>query len=306
MSASIELTAFARIVQRIDPTYKLRRAWALTGGVSAQVTALEVARDDGDMHKLIVRQHGTVDLAHNQHIAADEYKLLRQLHARGLPAPMAYDYDESGAILPSPYVVIAFIEGATDFTPANLTTYIEQIAAQLATLHRLDLATLDVAFLPDQAARYAARSMEQPTVIDEMLHEARIRAALRASLPLPQHNKSVLLHGDYWPGNILWKDSQLVGIIDWEDAAKGDPLADVANARFELLWALGMDAMHAFTEHYRSLNPIDFSLRPYWDLYAAVRPISKITEWAANADAERQMRERHQWFTARAFAQLSG
>ena len=26
-----------------------------------------------------------------------------------------------------------------------------------------------------------------------------------------------LLHGDYWPGNVLWKNGALVGVIDWED-----------------------------------------------------------------------------------------
>jgi aminoglycoside phosphotransferase (APT) family kinase protein len=40
----------------------------------------------------------------------------------------------------------------------------------------------------------------------------------------------VLLHGDFWPGNALWRDGALVAILDWEDAAIGDPLADVANA----------------------------------------------------------------------------
>jgi aminoglycoside phosphotransferase (APT) family kinase protein len=35
-----------------------------------------------------------------------------------------------------------------------------------------------------------------------------------------------LLHGDYWPDNTLWRDGRLVCVIDWEDAALGDPLAD--------------------------------------------------------------------------------
>jgi aminoglycoside phosphotransferase (APT) family kinase protein len=38
-----------------------------------------------------------------------------------------------------------------------------------------------------------------------------------------------VLHGDYWPGNVLWRDGRLVGVIGWEEAAFGDPLADLAN-----------------------------------------------------------------------------
>ncbi len=34
---------------------------------------------------------------------------------------------------------------------------------------------------------------------------------------------------------MLWKDGQLVAVIDWEDAPLGDPLADVANSRLESL-----------------------------------------------------------------------
>ena len=64
--------------------------------------------------------------------------------------------------------------------------------------------------------------------------------------PLSQQNRSVLLHGDFWPGNILWRDGQIVGVIDWEDAAFGDPLADIANTRLELLWAFGVEAMRQF------------------------------------------------------------
>jgi aminoglycoside phosphotransferase (APT) family kinase protein len=36
-------------------------------------------------------------------------------------------------------------------------------------------------------------------------------------------------------------------VLDWEDAAIGDPLADVANVRLELLWARGIEAMEPFT-----------------------------------------------------------
>ena len=84
-----------------------------------------------------------------------------------------------------------------------------------------------------------------------------MRDVLEAVWPLPQSNRSVLLHGDFWPGNILWKDGQLVGIIDWENAAVGDPLADVANSRLEMLWAFGNDAMQSFTSQYQTVTTID-------------------------------------------------
>ena len=36
-----------------------------------------------------------------------------------------------------------------------------------------------------------------------------------------------------------WCHNRIVAVIDWEDAALGDPLADVANARLEVLMHFG-------------------------------------------------------------------
>jgi aminoglycoside phosphotransferase (APT) family kinase protein len=47
------------------------------------------------------------------------------------------------------------------------------------------------------------------------------------------------LHGDYWPGNLLWNDGKLAAVLDWEDAERGDPLADIALARLDICWAFG-------------------------------------------------------------------
>ncbi len=100
----------------------------------------------------------------------------------------------------------------------------------------------------------AAKISSPPATLDDSLAEGRIRAALEAAWPWPQQNTSALLHGDYWPGNILWRDGRLVGVIDWEDAALGDPLADLANSRLEIFWAFGGDVMHDFTRRYTALS----------------------------------------------------
>lgn len=96
-----------------------------------------------------------------------------------------------------------------------------------------------------------------------------------------------------------------MAVIDWEDAAVGDPLADVANCRIELLWAFGSDAMHRFTDHYRSMTAIDVSNLPYWDLWAALRPIAGIANWGLDAAAKQAIREGHRAFVAQAFQALS-
>jgi aminoglycoside phosphotransferase (APT) family kinase protein len=305
MTASKKDQKFEQLVQKLDPHSKLLHAWQLKGGVSAQMTALEIERPGGQTTKMIVRRHGDVDLKQNPHIAADEFKLLQILQSVGLATPAPYYLDRSGEIFPTPYVVIEYIEGKPEFAPAGITDLIPQLATHLARIHNVDCSNLDLSFLPKQEKRYTKKLRERPANIDESLEEGRIRDILESVWPLSQQNTSVLLHGDFWPGNILWKDGQLIAVIDWEDAELGDPLADVANSRLEILWAFGIDAMHSFTHHYTSMTTIDFTNLAFWDLFAALRPASKLSEWAADDIAEKRMRERHRLFITQAFKKLS-
>ncbi len=305
MTTSKEDKKFEQLVQKIDPQNRLLRTWRLEGGVSAQVTALEIERPDRHTKKLIVRQHGAVDLKRNPHVAADEFKLLHILHSVGLATPTPYHLDQSGEIFSTPYVVIEYIEGKPEFAPANLPDLILQLAMHLSRIHTIDCSNLDVSFLPKQEEIYAETLRERPTNVDDAFDEGRIRDTLESVWPVPQVNESVLLHGDFWPGNTLWKDGQLVAVIDWEDAALGDPLADVANSRLEILWAFGVDAMQHFTHQYRSMATIDVTNLPYWDLCAALRQVPKISEWGLDGITEKAMREGLRFFIAQAFAKLS-
>ncbi len=292
---------FAQLAQKIVPQSKLLHTWPLTGGVSAQVTAFELQHPDGQIQKMIVRQHGATDLKHNPQIAADEFKLLQILQSVGLAAPKPYYFDQSGQLFSTPYVVIEYIEGEPAFAPVDIADLVFQLATHLAQIHRVDPSPLDLAFLPLVGKGFGQR----PATLDHALDEGRIRDALEASWPLAQQNRSGLLHGDFWPGNVLCKDGRIVAVIDWEDAKLGDPLVDLANSRLEILWAFGRDAMHSFTQHYQAMLPIDFSNLAYWDLCAALRPASKLAGWGLDAHTEQAMRQAHKWFINQAFAALS-
>ena len=111
MSTSPPDNRFQRLAHTLAPGSQLLRTWVLHGGVSAQVTALELRHSDGRIQRLVVRQHGAVDRQHNPRIAADEFRLLQTLHAAGLPVPRPYYVDQSGALFPTPYIVIEYIEG---------------------------------------------------------------------------------------------------------------------------------------------------------------------------------------------------
>ena len=101
--------------------------------------------------------------------------------------------------------------------------------------------------------------------------ERRIDELLVSAGPLAEGNAPALLHGDYWPGNSMWREEKLVAVIDWEDAELGDPLIDLARSRAEIVWIFGVEAMELFTREYQSLMAVDYNNLPYWDLCAVLR-----------------------------------
>jgi aminoglycoside phosphotransferase (APT) family kinase protein len=91
--------------------------------------------------------------------------------------------------------------------------------------------------------------------------------------PQTQQNEQVLPHGDYRPGNVLWRHGKLVAVINWEDASVGDPLLDLAIGRLGIAWIFGLDAGQAFTYHYQAIKQVDGGNLPYWDSCPALRLI---------------------------------
>ena len=296
----VHVEAFSRLLQRFAPGRRLLRSWRLRGGVSAEVTALEYETETGEQHRAVARRHGPADLASDPQIAQHEFRLLRFVTAAGIPAPTPLWVDDSCDLFETPILVVSFVEGEIDLNPVDLSGSLQQLAAVLAQIHAVDISHAGLDFLPRQAGHSGA----PPALLDTSLREDEIRAAL-ASMPPPQRRTPVLLHGDFWPGNVLWRAGRLAGVIDWEDAAVGDPLADVANARLEILWAFGHEAMADFTQDYQSVTGQDFTGLPYWDLYAALRPAGKLESWGLAPDVMQNMIQRHQHFVEKALEDMS-
>lgn len=295
---------FKQLIQEFLPDSQLLKIESLTGGISTQTTKLEVKLSDGSKKKFVVRQHGERDRASNPNIARDEFKLLQALYQSDVPT--AKPYHVSDDVFDYPCIVLEYIEGQAEFTPENLENTIKKMADALISIHSIPNAETTFDFLPAQSLRYTYRLKNPPAKIDESLSEGQIRDALKSVWELPEVNERVLLHGDYWAGNVLWKKCQLVAAIDWEDAMLGDPLADLGDSRIAILWSFGREAMTQFTEHYQSkMHHLDYRYLPYWDLCATLRPISQFSNWANNADHEKMMRREHHWLVNQALSKIN-
>jgi aminoglycoside phosphotransferase (APT) family kinase protein len=239
-------------------------------------------------------------------IVTSEYRLLTLSAALGLRAPRPYFQD-----LDALAVGLEYIEGAPDFAPKNMADMLDQMAMELARIHRVP-ATAELEFLPRANAAFERELANAPERLDTTLGEERLRAVLRELWPW-NGNPDVLLHGDYWPGNLLWNDGRLAAVLDWEEARIGDPLFDIAISRLDLVWAFGDDAMVEFTERYRTHATIDWENLARWDLAVALRPMSNLPRWVTSYAAPpirrpdvtlETMRDGHRRFVERALRSL--
>lgn len=296
---------FQTIVEKIFPGAKLLATSSMEGGISAQITLLDIRLASNNKQKLVVRQYGQANLAADPHIAMHERDLLKILRSNNLPVPESFYADESGKILSTPYLVVSFIAGKTIEEPVNLIDFVRQMAEFLAKLHSYTVNT-DITFLQNQADIATKRIKNAPPRLDDSLSEGRIRNALTKIWPIKQVNEPAVLHGDFWPGNTLWNDNKLVGVIDWEDALIGDPLADLANARLELLMHFGPEVNDNFTNYYKELMPnLDYSNLSYWDLYSALKPAGRMADWGLDNTTLHKLQAGHKIFVDRAIDELA-
>jgi aminoglycoside phosphotransferase (APT) family kinase protein len=296
------------ILLRAFPECSVESCEELRGGISCRAVVARLVLADGARQQVVVRRPQYASPGETLRVVRCEHQILLLCAELGIAAPRPLHLDISASAL-----VLAYIEGTPDFAPRDPEDMVRQLARQLALIHGMDPGTQLQLQHRNVSAR---RNIEHvPERLDESLDEGRIRARLARLWPWPQYNPDCVLHGDYWPGNTLWQDGKLVAAIDWEEAELGDPLADIAITRLDLLWAFGPEVMQLFTSCYRAQTHLDWRNLPCWDLCVALRPMSNLARWVESFVAppisrpdvtEAHMRKAHRAFVMQALQRLDG
>jgi aminoglycoside phosphotransferase (APT) family kinase protein len=242
-------------------------------------------------------------------IARTEAYLMRAAGKAGIPAPTPVHVDTKNE--PPDYLVTTFLPGEQSRDGAFLTVHADVAAEMLARIHTIALPPLPDLVLLHGAITEKVGFEHRAENMDAAAEEPAIREALRAHWP-PPFNAPCQLHGDFWPGNILWEAGAISAVLDWEDALIGDPLYDLAIARLDWLWVAGPEGAWAFTESFFAARPnLNWDALPLWDLVAATRPLYGFAEWATGWDdfdrpdiTEAAMRDAHKWFVRQALDAL--
>lgn len=293
----LTLATFEAVAERAFSDAEVLHVERLTGGVSADVYRLDLSTRDAGRRSVVLRVHGAT---HSGHPATLEYELLQALHNAGVPVAEPLGLDVTGEIIPEPYLMMAFVDEASTSVQVDNATYFQQLAAVLREIHNAPVQALPA--LP-------VRSDPVPELIGFLPEEAkwrRVREFLRELGAAPYRGPHQLLHGDFWPENLLWRRGELAAILDWEDAATGDPLSDVACCRLELRYLYGQEGVEIFTRAYFGGDPSDLDRLALWQLYVASAAHKYMVHWGLPPEKESHMHEVALMSMDEAAARLAG
>ncbi|WP_224366419.1 phosphotransferase family protein [Hyalangium versicolor] len=265
----------------------------LSGGAIQENWALDVAFTGGPLegrHALVIRTDApsgvAVSLGRPQ-----EFALFQAAFAAGVTVPEPLWQDADGGVLGKPFFVMRRVGGIAsghrlvkDATAGGgRVALTEALGRELARVHSIRPPRSELAFLGPPPASPARRWIaEFRGWLDR--HEA-AHPALEWGLRwlerhAPDTPEPTLCHNDFRTGNIMVDAQGVTGILDWEFAGWGDPLADIGWFcapcwRFGALerQAGGIGAREDFYRGYERERgaPIDPSRVPYWEAMATLR-----------------------------------
>ncbi len=215
------------------------------GATTSTLHDIEVERGTAPALALVLRRYteGRVLAEEPQYPSTEAAALAALASARGVVAPRLLAFDGQGDECDVPAVLMTRLPGHPTISPVDVEAWVTGLARALASVHLLDG---DV--LPGTYERWHdPRTAQAPAWATSPQSWERL---IEASRSLEPAGETTLLHRDYHPGNVLWSDGAVSGIVDWPNACRGVPALDVGHCRRDIVSTHGVDVAEAFLAAY--------------------------------------------------------
>lgn len=281
-----EETALA-LLGKIAPGSQLLGISLLPGSFSNHTHCVEARLPDGKTLKYAVRRYQVFGDYDRGEKARREFKTLELINRFAIPSPEPLYLDDTGALLGVPGIVTRFMPGNLILeSPSDPLAWARKLALLLRRIHAVPLESIPHDFLLDAnpEAAWFIKGEDAPAYMqaypggDEVWQMA--REGFRHLKPV----KPALVHIDYWSGNILWHEGEISAVLDWEEAAQGDPMIDVAYALMNMN-LMGLSAAAGeFLRSYENACGTESANLHFWELAAAVRPMLDPVDWEVDRE----------------------
>jgi aminoglycoside phosphotransferase (APT) family kinase protein len=240
--------------------------------------------------RVVVRQFPVADSA-----GAREQAVLRALDGLGGWVPVVLSGDLTGRWSSHPTSLISWLDGRADITPSDPETWASELGRALAMLHAVP----------------GDRLTELPSVLElrggsQARLAGPLAGAVRARWAQISRSPDVLTHGDYWSGNVVWRDGRLTGVVDWSGGARGPRGFDIGWCRLDLVLLFDEQIADVFLAAYEAAIDDPIGTVGLWDGWAAARSHGAVETWTANYAplgrgdlTEHELRRRHARWTDR-------
>lgn len=231
----------------------------LKGGTSSILFEMAVERNSG-IQEIVLRQfHDEKWLQEEPGLAKHEAVSLRFASGAGFRVPELLAYDETGEACGKPSVLMTKIPSKVVLQPDNEEKWLDSLAETLALLHQQKARNFPYEYF----SYNDVLRLEKPLwskVQDDWMRAFYIVAGIRPEAEI------CFIHRDYHPGNVLWQDGKVDGVVDWVNACRGPAGIDVGHCRVNLAQMYGTDVADRFLSAYQQHAGQNFEYNPYWDL----------------------------------------
>ncbi len=192
-----------------------------------------------------------------------------------LPTPQRVAVDPDGAWFGTPALLMSALSGQVEMRPRDVDAWTRELARALAAIHRTDLGDA----IPPVLRRPHLWTHWQLWDVEVDARIAFATAAIQRLQREASREPEVFCHDDFHPGNVLFEDGSVSGVVDWSGARLAPAAADVGYCRADLAIAPGADAPNQFLAHYQAASGEPLERLALWDVLAGMHALQWSPGW---------------------------